>query len=71
MNRIREFIIEYFDYVVDHQEDIEKQVELLTEMLKDFVLEDRLRTINILEVSGIPIEPKHKNMLLEGAIDGF
>jgi hypothetical protein len=71
MTRIEQFVNEYIGYVTIHDHTLEEQVRLLTEMIKDLMIEDRLRTINILELSGIRIGPKQKGTLLDGVTDGF
>lgn len=71
MTRLEQFVNEYVGLISLSQYDVDQQVELLTEMIKDLLLEDRLRTINILDISGLKLDEKQKRILLEGATSAF
>lgn len=66
MTRIDLFVNEYVGIAQLSNLNIDQQVEMLTDMIKDLLIEDRLRSINILDISGIKLEDKQKRILLEG-----
>lgn len=69
MTRIELFVNEYVGMVSLSNLSTDQQVEMLTEMVKDLLVEDRLRTINILDIGGVKLEERQIAVLLEGAIN--
>lgn len=66
MTRVDLFVNEYVGITQLSNLNVDQQVEMLTDMIKDLLIEDRLRSINILDLSGIKLEDKQKRIILEG-----
>lgn len=66
MTRVDLFVNEYVGITQLSNLNVDQQAEMLTDMIKDLLIEDRLRSINILDLSGIKLEDKQKRIILEG-----
>jgi len=71
MDRIEQFVNEYVGFMSINDTDAAGQAELLKEMVKDLLVEDRLRTLNIIEIKGIPLDSQTKNTILGEEINAF
>lgn len=71
MDRLNQFVNEYIGYTSASKMSVDDQANFLLEMISDLLVEDRLRTINLIELSGTQLSDSQKTNLLKGVTNAF